>query len=69
MRLLHAQVMDLASRIYTVGKHKSAIIKGIKCSLSLLGICDDQMAEPFHRFRDPERQQIKDHLTALSLLR
>jgi 4-hydroxy-tetrahydrodipicolinate synthase len=67
-RELHAQVMKLAGAIYTVGKHKSAIIKGIKCGLSLLGICEDHMAEPFHRFRDPERELIRERLTALGLL-
>ena len=65
---LQAQVMDLAGRIYTVGRHKSALIKGLKCALSLLGICDDCMAEPFHKFREPERAQIREHLIALGLL-
>lgn len=68
-RELHAQVMRLAGSIYTVGRHKSAIIKGIKCGLSLLGICDDQMAEPFQRFRQPERDLIRDRLQALGLLK
>lgn len=67
-RELHAQVMRLAGSIYTVGRHKSAIIKGIKCGLSLLGICDDQMAEPFQRFREPERAMIRERLTALELI-
>ena len=67
-RELHAQVMQLAGSIYTVGRHKSAIIKGIKCGLSLLGICEDHMAEPFHRFRDAERQIIRERLTTLGLL-
>jgi dihydrodipicolinate synthase/N-acetylneuraminate lyase len=67
-RELHAQVMQLAGMIYTVGRHKSAIIKGIKCALSLLGVCEDGMAEPFHRFNEPERQMIKGHLQTLNLL-
>ncbi|MCB1278855.1 dihydrodipicolinate synthase family protein, partial [Prosthecobacter sp.] len=67
-RELHAEVMRLAGSIYTVGRHKSAIIKGIKCGLSLLGICEDHMAEPFHRFRDPEREIIRERLTALGLI-
>lgn len=67
-RELHAQVMQLAGSIYTVGRHKSAIIKGIKCALSLLGICEDQMAEPFHRFRDPERELIRERLHSLGLI-
>lgn len=67
-RQLHAEVMRLAGSIYTVGRHKSAIIKGIKCGLSLLGICDDQMAEPFQRFREPEREMIRERLSALGLI-
>lgn len=67
-RQLHAEVMRLAGSIYTVGRHKSAIIKGIKCGLAHLGICDDCMAEPFQRFREPERTQIRERLTALGLL-
>jgi 4-hydroxy-tetrahydrodipicolinate synthase len=68
VRELHSKVIELSSRIYTVGKHKSAIIKGIKCSLNLLGICDDFMAEPFHRFREPERDKVRSHLIELGLL-
>lgn len=68
LRELHTQVIELASRIYAVGRHKSAIIKGIKCSLSLLGICNDAMAEPFHSFKQPERDQIQAHLQALHIL-
>ena len=67
-RQLHAEVMKLAGSIYTVGRHKSAIIKGIKCGLSLLGICDDQMAEPFQRFNPPEREMIRERLRALALI-
>ncbi len=67
-RQLHAEVMQLAGSIYTVGRHKSAIIKGLKCALSLLGICDDQMAEPFQRFNAPEREMIRERLTKLGLI-
>ncbi len=68
-RELHARVMQLAGSIYTVGRHKSAIIKGIKCGLSLLGICEDHMAEPFHRFREPERALIRERLAGLGLIK
>ena len=44
------------------GKHKSSFIKGLKCSLNLIGICDDYMAEPFHRFRRKERNIIRKYL-------
>ncbi len=64
---LHQQVMRLVSTIYRVGQHGSSIIKGIKCALSVLGVCDDFMAEPFHRFRGQERQEIQRHLNDLGI--
>ena len=60
--VLHKQVMRVGDTIYSVGKHSSAFIKGVKCALSCLGICDDFMAEPFHRFRAEHREQIESHL-------
>jgi len=65
VRELHRIVMRVAESIYTVGRHSSAIIKGIKCSLSCMGICMDFMAEPFHRFREPERRVIQKRLDEL----
>ncbi|MCC6882622.1 MAG: dihydrodipicolinate synthase family protein [Verrucomicrobiales bacterium] len=64
-RELHGLVLEVSERLYQVGRHPSAIIKGLKCALSLLGICDDFMAEPFHRFRDEERRQIEASLGIL----
>lgn len=58
-RDLHQCVMQVSERLYHVGHHASAVIKGIKCALFCRGICGDFMAEPFHRFREPERKQIQ----------
>lgn len=67
VRLLHAEVLKLTGSIYTVGRHRSSLIKGLKCALSLLGICNDAMAEPFQKFREPERQLIRERMLALGL--
>ncbi len=67
VELLHRQVMQLAGRIYRVGQHNSAFIKGTKCALSCLGICDDFMAEPFHRFRPEQRARVQSHLAELGI--
>lgn len=64
-RDLHAQVIRVSTSLYRIGRHASAVIKGIKCSLSCLGICDDFMAEPFHRFRAGERALVEQRLEAL----
>jgi 4-hydroxy-tetrahydrodipicolinate synthase len=64
-RTLHGLVMEVSTRLYQVGRHSSAIIKGIKCALSIEGVCDDFMAEPFHRFRDEERRRVEAVLPEL----
>jgi dihydrodipicolinate synthase/N-acetylneuraminate lyase len=56
---LQKQIQRVSGSLYRVGKHPSAVIKGIKCSITCLGICDDFMAEPFHRFRTEERERIR----------
>jgi len=63
-RELHALVMRVGE-LYGIGRHPSAIIKGIKCALSLQGVCDDFMAEPFTRFREPERAKVQALLAEL----
>jgi 4-hydroxy-tetrahydrodipicolinate synthase len=65
IRELHAHVMRISSELYHVGRHPSAIIKGIKCGLSCLGVCDDFMAEPFHRFRGDDRLKVERLLETL----
>jgi len=68
-RELSDKVMALSEAIYQVGKHGSAIIKGLKCSLSILGICDDFMAAPFHRFHEAEREIVRRRLGELGIVR
>lgn len=67
VRQLHEQVLALGQAVYSVGRHRSAIIKGLKGALACEGICDDFLAEPFHRFRSPERGELQTHLDRLAL--
>ena len=62
MGILHERIMQISTTIYSVGKYKSSYLKGLKCSLTLMGICDDFMAEPYHRFRVSERNVIRQYL-------
>ncbi|MFN3408785.1 MAG: dihydrodipicolinate synthase family protein [Limisphaerales bacterium] len=64
-RALHAAVLRVSESLYRIGRHSSAIIKGIKCALACLGVCDDFMAEPFHRFRADERTLVQQRLAEL----
>lgn len=59
---LQKQILHVSKSFYRIGKYSSSIIKGIKCALACLGICDDFMAEPFHRFRAEQRELVKTRL-------
>jgi 4-hydroxy-tetrahydrodipicolinate synthase len=62
---LHQLVMRISRSIYSVGGDASRIIKGIKCALNCLGVCEDYVAEPFERFAHADRRQIQQHLDTL----
>ena len=69
-----ARVADLEQRlrqlgaIYEIGHHASAVIKGLKCALALLGVCNDAMAEPFSPFQEPERARVRTVLESIGLI-
>ena len=65
---LQQLIMQISTTIYTVGKHGSSYLKGLKCALSLLGIIkDDFVASPFYKFDPPERDKISKALAALPI--
>jgi dihydrodipicolinate synthase/N-acetylneuraminate lyase len=68
MVALHNKVMQIRATIYSVGHYESSFLKGLKCALSCMGICNDFLAEPFHRFRGAERDLIRKHLRELGIL-
>ena len=59
---LQKQIQRVSDSFYRIGKYSSSIIKGIKCAASCLGLCNDFMAEPFHKFRASERELVKERL-------
>lgn len=68
VRHLQQYIMQISSTIYTVGKHGSSYLKGLKCALSLLGVIkDDFVASPFYKFDAPEREKIQQALNALPI--
>ena len=59
--------IEAFGKIYEVGKYASRFIKGTKCAASILGLCDDRMAEPFNRFYPEDREKVKKILDDLDL--
>ncbi len=65
---LHRKVIHISTTIYSVGRYESSYLKGLKCTLSCMGLCSDFLAEPFHRFRRAERELIRRHLEELGIV-
>lgn len=59
-------VTYINNTIYTVGGSPSRITKGIKCTLSVLGICNDHMMPPLTCFGQAERVKIRQYLHNLN---
>jgi dihydrodipicolinate synthase/N-acetylneuraminate lyase len=64
-RELQAQIQRVSDSLYRIGRHASSVVKGIKCAASCLRLCNDFMAEPFHRFRDEQRALVQQRVEEL----
>jgi 4-hydroxy-tetrahydrodipicolinate synthase len=65
--VLHDRVLKLG-QVYRVNSSPSSPFRGLKCSLSWLGVCSDFMAEPLCRFEGADREKIRHVLQELELL-
>lgn len=52
-------VMEISTRIYTLGSYGSSYLKGVKGALSALGIIDSTLAMPFNAFEEKEMVQVR----------
>lgn len=65
---LQRLIMQISQSVYTVGKHGSSYLKGLKCALSVMEIIkSDYLAPPFHKFEAPERNRVCEALAALPI--
>lgn len=67
VRELQRRIMQVGQSLYTVGKYGSSFLKGAKCALSLMGICDDYLSYPYRKFFPEERARIRQALEALGV--
>lgn len=67
VRELQSKVMQISATIYSQGKYGSSFLKGVKCALSILGICSDTLALPFVKFDAEDRVKIAEAIEKLDL--
>lgn len=65
---LQARVMRISTTVYHVAEGDSAYLRGLKCAVSLMGICGDLAAEPYQAFGPEQRAEVRRHLEAVGLL-
>ncbi|HSU67640.1 MAG TPA: dihydrodipicolinate synthase family protein [Tepidisphaeraceae bacterium] len=51
--------------LYRIGGTESGKFKGLKCAMSVSGICDDLMTEPFGRLGDAKREEVRRFVESL----
>ena len=59
---IQKRIMTVSRSIYTVGKYASSYLKGLKCALSLMGLCSDYLEWPLRKFLPSERVLIRKAL-------
>jgi 4-hydroxy-tetrahydrodipicolinate synthase len=68
IEFLLKKLMLIEEKIYNVGAYSSKYIKTIKSALSAMGICNDFVAMPFHRFDTVKTNQIKQNLKEMEIM-
>lgn len=58
-------VMEISRNIYQVGQYKSSYMKGLKTSLSFLGLCQAQFAAPLFPFTESEEAELRSRFEAI----
>lgn len=62
---LQSLVLRIANALYTIGPANSSYVRGLKCTLSMLGVCSDAMAGPLEPFTQEEKLQLAERMQTL----
>lgn len=65
VRSLQQKVMQISTGIYSKGKYGSSYLIGLKCALSVAGICPDFPAIPFTHFDEEDRNKIEQEMSEI----
>ena len=60
--VLQKKVLKIYNTIYNVGKYSSKYLIGTKCTLSVMGICNDYLALPLRKFDNTQRKKIQKYV-------
>jgi 4-hydroxy-tetrahydrodipicolinate synthase len=64
---LHQQAMHFAKGVYRCAEHTANPLRGMKCALSLLGICSTDLTPPFRPYSSAERGRVEQYLRGVDV--
>lgn len=67
MKILQEKILEISSKLYTIGNSPMRYLQGVKCALSVMGICNDTLAHPFHAFGNKEKEKVQQILESLNV--
>lgn len=56
------KILKVSASLYHVGSGEGAFIRGLKCALSEMNICNDYVAFPYKKFDDVDKEILKKNL-------
>lgn len=68
-RAAQARVLELSRRVYSIGGYGATVIKALKASLELAGVCGSTMAPPHLGWGPNERDRLRRELAELEAAR
>ncbi len=66
VRELQKLIMQVSTSIYNKGKYGSSYLMGLKCALSVLGLCSGELAKPFSKFDKNGEKEIRQAIEELT---
>jgi 4-hydroxy-tetrahydrodipicolinate synthase len=59
---LHQQAVQFDNAIYRSADHTANPLRGLKCALSLMGICSAYLTPPLGSYSNKERERVQQYL-------
>jgi 4-hydroxy-tetrahydrodipicolinate synthase len=68
MSKLQKRILTISRSFYSIGNSPMSYLQGVKCVLSVMGICSGELAIPSQKLDESDRQLVEQRLLELNLL-
>jgi 4-hydroxy-tetrahydrodipicolinate synthase len=65
---LQQQAVQFDNAVYRSSDHTANPLRGLKCALSLMGICSTDLTPPLRAYADKERNRVQQYLREVDVL-